>query len=238
MGVKTGLPRADEPLKIKEKKMSPLRFERIALGGFALLAVGVSPNLYPAAQAGLAKLSFLGAWVLLPSIVLLILVTTVSNLRGHRELTRRILMGGLSGLLATMGLEFVRATSFHFGGMPGDMPKLLGVLLTDRFMLGPSTLSNILGYSYHFWNGVCFGIIFVVLFGKRSMLWAVVYAQLVGIGFLLSPAVQALGIGFMAMEMPAMPITVVLAHLVFGLLLGVFSRKWVVGEAWLLAEKF
>ncbi len=53
------------------------------------------------------------------------------------DILRRTLAGGLAGLLATFGLEAFRATSFHvFEGMPGDLPRLMGVLLTDRFMLG------------------------------------------------------------------------------------------------------
>ncbi len=52
-------------------------------------------------------------------------------------------------------------------GMIGDLPRLMGVLLTDRFMLGPSLVSDILGYAYHFWNGASFGVIFAVLLGRR-----------------------------------------------------------------------
>jgi len=32
----------------------------------------------------------------------------------------------------------------------------MGVLLLDRFALGPSALSDIAGFSYHFWNGAAF----------------------------------------------------------------------------------
>jgi len=209
------------------------RIEAALWGGLALLAAAVPPNLFPAAQAGLAKLSVLAVRLLLPSIALLAVATAAAALRGHRVLSRRIVMGAVSGLAATVGLEIVRWVSFHLGGMPGDMPRLLGVLLTDRFMLGPSPLSDILGYAYHFWNGVCFGIIFAVVFGRRPLWWALVFAQLIGIGFLLSPAVQALGIGFMGMEMPAMPLTVVLAHLVYGVLLGVLGRRLIPAAPWL-----
>ncbi len=51
--------------------------------------------------------------------------------------------------------------------MPGSLPQLAGVLLLDRFMLGPSLWSDVAGWAYHYWNGVCFGLIFAVLFGPN-----------------------------------------------------------------------
>jgi len=214
--------------------MSKISKEELILSGLVLLLAGVSPNVFPVAQAGVESMAVLGLWVLLPSVALLIVVTGVTVWRRHRRLSNRILAGAAAGFIATFGLEAVRATSFHvFAGMPGDMPRLLGVLLTDRFMLGPSLLSDIVGWTYHFWNGATFGIIFAVLFGRRSTLLAVGYSLLIGIGFLISPAVDALGIGFMGMEMPRMPITVVLAHLVYGTILGILCRRWVCQSGWL-----
>lgn len=197
-----------------------IRFDtQFMLGLVALGLAGIAPNLFPAAQAGVAKLSVTGKFVLLPSIILLAVIYLVARARGYGELTRRLTVGALAGVGATSGLEIVRTISFRLGGMPGDMPRLLGVLLTDRFMAGPSVWSDVLGYGYHFWNGIAFGLVFVLIFGRRSLLWTLIYGQLIGLGFLASPAVKSLGIGAFGLDMPAMPLTVVLAHLVFGLLL-------------------
>lgn len=209
--------------------------EETSLSLLVLLMSGVAPIIFPAAQAGIAKMSVLGVRLLVPSVLFLGMIALAAYFRGHRRLENRLLAGGAAGFIATAGLEVVRTASFRLGGMPGDLPRLLGVLLTDRFMLGPSPLSDVLGYAYHFWNGVCFGIIFAVLFGRKPLLWGVVYAELIGVEFLLSPAVKALGIGFMGSQMPSMPATVVLAHLVFGLILGVLGRKWIRDEGWLFS---
>ncbi|MGD9720121.1 MAG: hypothetical protein AB7O59_08210 [Pirellulales bacterium] len=218
--------------------MRRISTEELILSVFALLLAGVSPNIFPAAQAGLAPMPTLGLWLLIPSVLLLGIVAGVTAWRGHRRLYNRILVGAVAGFVATFGLEAVRATSFHvFEGMPGDLPRLLGVLLTDRFMLGPSLLSDVVGWTYHFWNGAAFGIIFAVLFGRGSIMGALVYGQLIGIGFLLSPAVTSLGIGSMGLEMPSMPITVLLAHLAYGLLLGALCHKWVRESGWLLGSR-
>jgi hypothetical protein len=212
--------------------------EEILLSLIVLAAAGVAPNIFPAAQAGFAKMSVLAVVLLVPSIVLLAAVFATAIVRGHPRLTNRILVGIIAGLAATVGLEVVRSASFRLGGMPGDLPRLMGVLLTDRFMLGPSLASDILGYAYHFWNGACFGIIFVVVLGRKSMLWATGYGTLIGLGFLASPAVKAMGVGFMGAAMPAMIVTVILAHLVYGIILGLLSRRWLPDDGWLLAPSF
>lgn len=201
----------------------------------ALAAAGVSPNLFWIAQAGYGKLSELAIHVLVPSALVLVAMAVQAAVRGQLRLLNRLLAGGAAGLVATAGLEAVRIAGFHLGWMPGSMPKLLGVLLLDRFMLGPSTLSNVLGWAYHAWNGVCFGVIFAVLLGRKPLWWALAFAGLVGVGFLVSPAVRALGVGFFALDMPLMIVTVLAAHVVFGLLLGFLTRRWVREPGWLLA---
>lgn len=213
--------------------MERISKERLALALLALAATAISPNIFPAAQAGYAKMSDLDRWLLLPSMGLLVLVIAFTFGRGHRVLGKRMIAGLAAGAIATIGLEIVRTISFRLGGMPGDLPRLLGVLITDRFMLGPSRLSDALGYGYHFWNGASFGLIFAVILGRRSYWWASSYGILVGIGFLASPAVQAMGVGFFATQMPAMIATVLVAHVVWGLLLGLLLRRWLSEATWL-----
>jgi len=215
--------------------MTLRQLEETVLSVLALMMAGISPNIFPAALAGYANMSYLVTRLLVPSIAILVVLWAASLVRGHARVARRLLVGAVAGIAATVGLEAVRITSFHFGGMPGDLPRLMGVLLTDRLMLGPSPLSDALGWLYHFWNGASFGIIFAVILGRRSSAWAIGFGQLIGIGFLLSPAVKALGIGFMGSDMPTMPLTVVLAHLVYGLILGWLTRRWLQGADWLLA---
>ncbi len=192
----------------------------------ALALAGVAPNLFPLAQAGDAKLSTTGPWVLLPSAAALTLLFVIARARGHARLARRLAAGAAAGALATLGLEAVRITSFHLGGMPGDMPRLMGVLLTDRFMVGPSPWSDVLGWAYHFWNGAVFGIVFALVLGRRPAGWTLVYAQLIGLGFLAGPVPRSLGVGAFALGMPAMIVTVVLAHLAYGALLGLLLRRF------------
>ncbi len=200
--------------------------EETVLGLIALMLAGISPNLFPLAQAGHAGMSVTVPYLLLPAVILLGIVALAAWRRGHGRLVRRIVAGAGAGIIATLALEAVRITSFKLGGMPGDLPRLLGVLITDRFMSGPSLGSDILGHAYHYWNGAAFGVMFTVLLGRRPLIWSTGYALLIGLGFLASPAVKAMGVGFMASRMPAMQVTVVIAHIAFGLALGILTLRW------------
>ena len=192
----------------------------------ALLSVAISPNLFVLAQAGYAKLSQLAVTFLIPSIILLAAVILLAHAKNYDNLVRQIKIGICGGLLATLGLEVVREIGFRLGGMPGEMPQLMGVLMLDRIALGPNWASNLAGWSYHFWNGASFGLIYSLLLGRPPYWSGIIYAILIGIGLLISPVVVAMGVGYFGAQFGiGFPITVILAHIVFGLILGIFVSK-------------
>lgn len=192
----------------------------------ALLAGAVSPNLFVAAQAGYAKLSHLAIVFLLPSIVLLGIVVIAVTAGGYGKLRKQIYIGLLAGILATLGLEVVREIGFRLGGMPGEMPQLMGVLMLDRFAMGPNWLSNLVGWAYHFWNGASFGLIYSLLLGRPPAWSGIVFALLIGVGLMISPVVVAMGVGIFGSQFGiGFPITVILAHIAFGSILGNFVAR-------------
>jgi hypothetical protein len=116
--------------------------------------------------------------------------------------------------------------------MPGNLPQLMGVLLLDRFALGPSTSSDVAGFAYHFWNGAAFGIMFVAVAPPTRLVWAFLYGVAIGVGFLVSPVVQSLGVGLLGRDFGwQFAATVLTAHAAFGIALGVLLRC--VAHPWL-----
>lgn len=203
----------------------------------AVLLAGTAPNLFVISQAGYMKFSTLGKIALLPSAAGLIGLMVFTRIK-YPRLGKKLFAGASAGIIATVGLELVRETGFHMGAMPGDLPKLMGVQLLDRFMSGPSLLSNIAGWGYHFWNGASFGIILALLLGGKRRYAGVIYGLLIGVGFMASPVVTALGIGrFGVLFGPGFAITVVLAHAAFGLVLGLLLARWS-PEKGVIAELF
>lgn len=202
---------------------------------FSLAALGlasVAPNAFPLAQAGYGSLHDFALSLILPAAALLVILALASRAAGQTRTARAILYGAVAGAVATLALEAVRYPAFRLGFMPGNLPDLMGVLLLDRFAQGPSLASTIAGYGYHFWNGASFGVIFAVVAGtRRPVWWAAIYGELIGVGFMLSPVVESLGIGWFGVDFGwQFAATVLVAHLAYGAALGwllsALSRCW------------
>ena len=195
------------------------------IAAIVLLLASVGPLIFPAAQAGYGSMPVLAVRVLLPAIVVLVLLSVLVR-KSHRAISRAIVLGAVAGAIATLPLEAVRLTGFHYGYMPGNLPRLMGVLLLDRFAEGPSLASDITGWAYHFWNGASFGILFALLFGTRRRWPAALYGIAIGVGFLMSPVVASLGVGSLGLEFSrGFPITVLMAHSAFGGALGILAHR-------------
>lgn len=192
----------------------------VLLIGVVMLAAATGPLLFPAAMAGHGTLAEMASRFLLPSVVILSFAISLA-FKWRLSFARLAALGGVAGIIATLPLEVIRLTGFHFNYMPGNLPRLMGVLLLDRFALGPSVTSDIAGWAYHFWNGACFAILFVLIFGTTRRWLAVLYGIMLGLGFMVSPVVTSLGIGKFGLEYSVgFPITVTLAHVAYGAALG------------------
>ncbi|MBI3698119.1 MAG: hypothetical protein HY238_25200 [Acidobacteria bacterium] len=159
--------------------------------------------------------------MVLPSAAVLAVAWVALKRRGSQELATALGRGAAAGAAATLALEAIRYTGFRLGFMPGNLPELMGVLLLDRFALGPSAASTLAGFAYHFWNGASFRVIFALLAAERSRWWTLPYGLAVGLGFLASPVVQALGVGLFGKDFSwHFAATVLAAHAAYGAALG------------------
>jgi hypothetical protein len=192
-----------------------------------LLTLGsVSPLIFPIAESGRNSLDVLARVALLPALALLLVTVGVLH-RIDDSLARISVVGLAAGAIATVALEATRLPGFWLGFMPGNLPRLMGVLLLNQFASGPSLRSDIAGWAYHFWNGASFGLIYVLVFGTCRRWVAAVLGVLLGVGFMFSPVVSALGVGFLGLEFSkGFPLTVTLAHAAFGLALGRLTVTW------------
>src|SRR5258707_81737 len=196
-----------------------------------LAAAAVSPLIFPVAESGRSSMDALAKAALLPAAALL-LITAGLLYRVDDSLARLSAAGLAAGAIATVALEAIRLPGFWLGFMPGNLPRLMGVLLLDQFATGPTLGSDIAGWTYHFWNGASFGLIYVLAFGTCRRWIGAVYGALLGVGFMLSPVVAALGVGFLGLEFSrGFPVTVTLAHAAFGGALGWLSARGLGFEA-------
>ncbi len=187
-----------------------------------LLLSAISPNLFVVAQAGVKELSTMAIQFLIPSIALIIILILLLDHLQYKVISRLAVNGILAGILSTFALEIIRETGFRLGTMPGDMPRLMGVLLLNQFASGPDFWSDLAGWAYHFWNGASFGIIFSLLMGQSKPWNGILFGVLIGLGFMVSPVVKSLGIGVFGLEFKRgfeFLVTVTLAHMAFGITL-------------------
>lgn len=191
-----------------------------------LAAASVAPLIFPIAQSGRSTMDVLAEFALLPAAALLLAIVGV--LYASRDPLARISAVGLAaGATGTIALEAIRLPGFWLGFMPGNLPRLMGVLLLNQFMSGPSLTSDIAGWAYHFWNGACFGLIYILTFGTCRRWVGAPFGVLLGFGFMLSPVVSSLGVGFLGLEFSkGFPVTVTVAHAAFGAALGWLCAAW------------
>jgi hypothetical protein len=208
--------------------MKNISWGELALRGFLMAVAAAAPTAFPASVMGISSLHDLAFALINPSAVVLCATATVLWRSRFNGIAKAVRAGAVAGALATIALEAVRYSGFRLGFMPGNLPELMGVLLFDRFALGPSTASSLAGFAYHFWNGACLGIIFAVGRFRHSTLWAIPYGIVVGIGFLLSPVVEALGVGLFGVNFGwHFAATVLTAHLAYGAALaGILRAGW------------
>ncbi len=205
------------------------------LAGLVTAAVG--PNvLVVALTPGMPEMPFWTRYALLPSIGLLAAVWAVAALGGYDRLTNRIWVGLWAGAAATGVLDAFRLTGFHLGQMPGNMPRMFGVLILDRMALGPTLGSDILGYLYHFWAGACFGLAFTLLMGRFPWWGALIWGLIIELGMMTTPPmVVAMDTGYFGAKFgPGLFATSFTAHVAFGITLGLLVERYVRHDGTLL----
>jgi hypothetical protein len=199
--------------------MKPMRAVVIAIAA-------VAPVAFPASQIGYGTLHDLAISSVIPAAALLLLAMVLFRRSRFEDIASLARNGAAAGALATFALEAVRYPGFRLGFMPGNLPELMGVLLLDRFALGPTMASTLAGFAYHFWIGACFGIIFNLGRFTLSNWWAIPYGLAIGVGFLMSPVVEGLGVGWFGVNFGwHFAATVLIAHLAFGASLAVLFRR-------------
>lgn len=203
--------------------------KKIVLTLILLALAGISPNLFPAAQAGMASFPSLIIKFLFPSVALILSFIIVAKALKYKDIVRLAVNGIVAGLISTVALEIFREIGFRAGWMPGDLPRLMGVIMLDQFASGPDSWSDLAGWAYHFWNGAAFGLIFSLLLGQSKLWQGLLYGWLIALGFMISPVVKSLGIGLFGVDFKngyQFVFTVTIAHAAFGLVLSFLLMKW------------
>lgn len=185
---------------------------------------------------GLCSMRAFTLAILVPATLLLFAWAWWDGARGEGVLFRYVCMGAIAGLLAAgaydiFRLPFVFAREWHLAAVVPPMnlfkvfPRFGAMILGEPIEQSQYTLAaQLVGWAYHFSNGLTFGVMYAALVGnfqRRSWLWAVLLAVGLELGMLFTPYPR-----FFAIPLTTQFVAVTLAaHVIFGIALGLIARR-------------
>jgi hypothetical protein len=187
---------------------------------------------------GLCSMRTFVFFVLIPAMIVLIGMALLDRIGGDGRLWSAVVIGAIAGLVAACAYDVFRlpwVIGHAQSAGPGWMrlplfsvfPQFGAMIVNEPFTSQQSQMSfslsaHVVGWIYHFSNGMTFGIMYMALVGdsvRRSWLWAILMAVGLEILMLLTPYTA-----FFAIRMSAVFVIVTLAaHLIFGVSLGLFA---------------
>ena len=187
----------------------------------------------------LASMRTFTLWVFLPAAAALVAWAVYDRATGAGYVWRVVWVGAVAGFVAACAydvfrLPFVFAREMHIDSVVPYLP-LFKVFpeFGHAILFGPTPphgfkiffpRTHVVGWAYHFSNGMTFGIMYLALIGdasRRSWGWAVLLAVGLEAGMLFTPYPNVFGIKVTG---TFVGVTLV-AHLVFGVALGL-SARW------------
>jgi hypothetical protein len=190
---------------------------------------------------GLCSMRLFTFWILIPATAALVVLAVVDRMRGDGFLWRGVMIGAVAGFLAAcaydifripfvvaavdkVGPDWLRLPLFkvfpRFGALILNQP--FDATTTDaQFTL----TAHLLGWVYHFSNGITFGVMYMALVGdasRRSWLWAVLFATGLELAMLFTPYTTFFGIHMTARFV----VVTLLAHVIFGIVLGRLAKRF------------
>ncbi len=221
----------------------PATGAELALTTLALVPAAVGPNiLVVALTPGMPGMPVLARWVLIPSLALLVVVWFFARSRGDERLTNRIWTGFWAGAAATAALDTFRLASFLGGMLPGNMPRMFGVLILDTMATGPTAASDIVGELYHFVGaGAAFGLAYALIMGRTRWWGGLVWGLIIEVGMMTTPPmVIAMDTGYFGLKLGrgllnGVVIGSLIPHIAYGIALGLLLERYVRHEGTIIA---
>jgi hypothetical protein len=171
----------------------------------------------------------MGRFVLFVTVPALVVVSVIGLARvpAWSDLQRRIAVGAVAGFVGTVGYDVFRIP-FALAGQRIFAPIDSYGLLIDG---GPmsSGWTDLLGWGFHFSNGITFGIAYAIVLAGRHWGWGVAYGMGLEAVAFLSPFTETYGLSG-----KVWPIVIAFAaHVAYGLPLGLMVQRLDDTDVWL-----
>ncbi len=226
----------------------PVSLGEVVLTGLALVAPAVGPNiLVVALTPGMPGMPTLVRWTLLPSVLLLLVVWGIASIAGYERLANRIWTGLWVGAVATAALDVPRLLDFKLNLLSANLPRMFGVLILNTMSTGPTSVSDLIGYGYHYWISACLGLTYALLIGRTRWWGGLIWGLIIEVGMMTTPPmVIAMDTGYFGLKLGhgllnGVFIGSLIPHIIYGVALGLLLERYLrhqgtlfdlVREAW------
>ena len=216
-----------------------------------IILSGTSASLLLIPPLGIIPYATFRDIAIIPSVIIIFVIGILSRSKFPR-LSNRLFVGMSAGAIASLALEAIRIPGYMFAKwMPMDsMISLPGLLLTEKITALSEVKQVIMrsgvpmnlytapmdaflaGGLWHFWNGATFGIIYALLIGKGKWWYGLIWAVIIEMVMMMAPYLIIMKGPFGVEHMDGYNIFVLtlIAHLVFGAVLGIIVQKWKKGS--------
>lgn len=169
----------------------------------------------------LLEMRFFLAFVGAPSVVLLFVLAAYAKRINAEAVVSALVLGLIGGVLGTFVYDGVRYALTASGVF--DYDGFTAIYIFGGWITGTeptTTEAAVAGWTYHFWNGISFGLFYALLFGGRHWMIGVLYGVLMELMMLgLFPFFLQVTdrVDFVALSL--------VGHLFYGLVLGVIVQS-------------
>lgn len=128
--------------------------------------------------SGLLLMPAAVSFVSVPGALALVIAGVVARHRHQEVFLHRLAVGSAAGLLATIAYDGSRWLLQAPGWIPFD--GFMAIPMFGQLILGvprDQPLAQAIGWIYHFWNGISFGLMYAFVAGPARWRWGVVWSM-------------------------------------------------------------
>lgn len=176
---------------------------------------------------GWFDMGFVLAFLALPAAIIAIGIARWAVRADYQVFTRRLLLGLAAGVVATAGYDLVRlllqeTLPLHFNAFA--IHARFGELIIDRPRT--TTAAKVVGWAYHFSNGLTFALCFTLVTGRVRWWWGLLYGLVLeGLMVLMYPTGFGVSRGNEAFLLVSF-----VGHGTYGTILGLVNQRYNVPE--------
>ena len=173
--------------------------------------------------AGIVRMPWTLSFVSLPALVVVIAVAVWARRVAREPFFNRLVVGLVAGFIATLAYDGVRWAIQETAPLDYDGFRSISIFGSLILSKPESALdARIAGWTYHFWNGISFGVMYALVAGPARWYWGLAWGMALELMMIsiypVAFAIQRSDPAFLAISMTG--------HAAYGAVLGLLAERW------------